>query len=150
MISQLKSIVEASEDRVRSPWFGSIVIAWIFINWQVVALFLFSKTTVEEKIAVILENHFSVEMWFIYPLGVAFAFTVISPVISFGVFKINHWFKVEQEIVKKRAELRTIEFESEIEFRKKRIELIGQERFDGLEDYSSKRRKVSSVEAAPE
>lgn len=101
MIAHFKSFMEASEDRVRSPWFGSIVIAWICINWQVVALFAFSEMSVEEKIEVILSSHYSIELWILYPFAVAFLFTIVSPVITFGVFRINHWFKVQQEIVKK-------------------------------------------------
>lgn len=147
MISQLKSLIEASEDRVRSPWFGSILIAWVCINWKMLAILFFSKTTVEQKIATVTESHYSIELWFIYPLLVAAVFTLISPAISFAVFQLNHFFKIRQEIVKKKSELTVLEYESELNFRKKKLELIESERFGDLDDYSIKKERINKLDS---
>lgn len=147
MISQLKSLIEASEDRVRSPWFGSVLIAWMCINWKMLAILFFSKTTVEQKLTVVVESHYSIELWIVYPLLVAALFTLISPVISFAVFQLNHFFKVRQEIVKKKSELTVLEYESELNFRKKKLELIEHERFGDLDDYSIKKERINKLDS---
>jgi hypothetical protein len=149
MINHLKSILDASKDRVRSPWFGSVVIAWICFNWKMLAILVFSKNTIEQKIATTIEKYYSIELWIIYPIAVAAFYTTLSPLISFGVFKINHFFKVRLDIVKMKAELKLLEYESELKYRRKRSELLEKERFDNLDDYSTKRERVTDVESKP-
>jgi hypothetical protein len=64
------------DERVRSPFAGAFVVAWVAINWQAVLILTFSSKSIEERIEFISKNHLSTQDTVWYPLGLAAAIAI--------------------------------------------------------------------------
>lgn len=81
MLSGLKEVFEAAEERIKSPILGSIVITFILFNWKAVYFLIFSGELARMKF-----NYFddSTTLWSIYlPIPIGIAAALLAPRISY-------------------------------------------------------------------
>jgi hypothetical protein len=82
MIELIKSILESSKERIKNPLIGALAFSWVFINWKIVFIILFSKQTIENKIIHIESNYIKVCSNYIYPICTALIYLILLPYIS--------------------------------------------------------------------
>lgn len=75
------------DERIKSPFAGAFLIAWIAVNWQAILILCFSETTIEQRIKVVLAEHsgFGVVVIkpILYALGIAASFYILSALFLF-------------------------------------------------------------------
>lgn len=62
------SVKKTSTDRIKSPFYGVFILTWVAFNWQPIAIVLFSKLTMEDRIGFI-NAIYPFQLW--WPLGVS-------------------------------------------------------------------------------
>jgi hypothetical protein len=103
MLKSLKELFVTSKDviieRIKSPLLSSFGVAWLFLNWKIVLLLLFSDKAIEEKIKEIDQlTNVCNGLWI--PGVVAIFYTVIYPLINYAIFKIHNGFEKQAEILR--------------------------------------------------
>ncbi len=88
MLGGLKEVFEAAEERIKSPILGSIVIAFILMNWKAVYFVVFSG-----DIALMKFNYFDANTTaksLLLPIPIGFAAALVVPWVSFiGSFLVE-------------------------------------------------------------
>lgn len=82
MSEYFKQFMQAWEDRVRSPFVGSIVISFVLINWKVLFYLLFADKPVRQRI-LYFEANTELMSLFIMPTLVGISAGLILPWLSF-------------------------------------------------------------------
>lgn len=82
MTDLFKDLVKAWEERVRSPFLGSIGIAFVACNWKPIFFLLFSGEPVLERFAFFDSNTSSVTLFW-NPLWIGFLLTLAIPWLKF-------------------------------------------------------------------
>ncbi|HFK5463636.1 TPA: hypothetical protein ACGZ88_000119 [Morganella morganii] len=67
-------------ERVKSPIVGTFIFVWLFYNWKVILILLFSKGDIENKINVI--SGYITEKSFYYPFLIAVLYCVAIPIVT--------------------------------------------------------------------
>lgn len=76
-----QSIFDSSNERIKNPFIGSYITAFILYNWRAIFLLVFSNATIEDKIVVI--NHEYCNLGAIlWPLAIAFFYILILPYLN--------------------------------------------------------------------
>jgi len=77
----INAILDNSKDRLKNPFIGAFVFAWIAINWRPIVTLLFSDQNITDRIEKIETDYIS--LWFnLYlPLIIAIFYIVIIPYI---------------------------------------------------------------------
>lgn len=73
------SVKKTSTDRIKSPFYGVFILTWIAFNWQPIAIVLFSKLTMENRIGFI-NAIYPFQLW--WPLGVSAVLAYALPFIN--------------------------------------------------------------------
>lgn len=94
-------VQEAFVYRARNPFFGTLVISWIFYNWDKVAYFFLSKSDILERInfirtkmpdnSVIFGQSISHTHSFWFPFAWSLLLSVLYPFLTFGAIYIHKW-----------------------------------------------------------
>ena len=82
MIELIKSLLESSKERIKNPLIGALAFSWVFINWKIVFIILFSKQTIENKITHIESSYIEPFSNYIYPICTALIYLILLPHIS--------------------------------------------------------------------
>ncbi|WP_282077681.1 hypothetical protein [Epibacterium ulvae] len=104
----VKDIFDAFSERVRSPFLGSILLAFAFWNWQVLWFVLFADVPVADRIAYF-DAHTDRWQSYLYPILSGVAFAVFMP-----------WLRYVGAEIAKRPNARLKQLQSE-EARQRRI-----------------------------
>ena len=85
----LKNIVTPFSERVKSPFYSSLIVAWLVFNWRiVVALFFYDElVNNQDKISYIIGLLNDTDVSVIYPLISAFVYLFVLPKIDELVFE---------------------------------------------------------------
>lgn len=97
------SIKSHLDDRLKSPFAGAFVLSWVACNWQALLLLAFSESSIEERIKVLLSEHFSTWNTVWLPLLLAATIAIAFYVLSAGFYvllqgyqslqlQIDRWF----------------------------------------------------------
>lgn len=89
--SLLGSVRSHLEDRLRSPFAGAFVLAWIAVNWKAILILAFSSKTIEQRIAVVIDQHFEASSVVLWPLVYASAGLVayyLASTVSLALFEL--------------------------------------------------------------
>lgn len=78
----LKELVEAFSARIKSPIVGSIVLAFVIVNWKPLFFLLFSGEPAVAKFAFYDGNTTGCSRY-LYPVGIGLAFALILPWVNF-------------------------------------------------------------------
>lgn len=73
------SVKKTSTDRIKSPFYGVFILTWVAFNWQPIAIVLFSKLTMENRIGFI-NAIYPFQLW--WPLGVSAVLAYALPFIN--------------------------------------------------------------------
>lgn len=73
------SVKKTSTDRIKSPFYGVFILTWVAFNWQPIAIVLFSKLTMEDRIGFI-NAIYPFQLW--WPLGVSAVLAYALPFIN--------------------------------------------------------------------
>lgn len=84
-MEKLIEIFNAFKNRIRSPFFGSFILAWVAFNWKPLSYFIFSKDKVSYKIDIIEVNYENIYNVLILPLCFSLIYVVIIPYINWGI-----------------------------------------------------------------
>lgn len=105
----IKSVIDASNDRLKNPLIGSFIISWTILNWKLVFILLFSSLKMTERIELIDKSYaeYSINFW--WPLLVSLLYTIAIPYIMFGMDILVKFPKIERrkgQIARETAETR--------------------------------------------
>jgi len=96
MHSELKnSINQILNERITSPFFGTLIVSWLIINWKIVYLTLFVSESElsDNKINYIIDNFSKIETLVYYPILSTIILITVIPLISNGSYWINLTYK---------------------------------------------------------
>jgi len=86
MVKELfNSVATHLEDRMTNPILGTFSLSWIFINWKVFLILLFSQKNIEEKISFIEAEYASLEFMLFYPITFTCLYLLVTPWALLGV-----------------------------------------------------------------
>lgn len=74
----IKSLLDSSKERIKTPIVGGFMIAFFFFNWRVLAVLFFSNATVEDRIIVINYEYLRV-MDYVWPFIIAIVYSIGVP-----------------------------------------------------------------------
>lgn len=77
----IQSLFETSNERIKNPFIGSYIIAFIVFNWRPFIFIVLSDSRIEDKIVVINHEYCKKEALF-WPLAIALFYTLILPYIN--------------------------------------------------------------------
>lgn len=77
----LNTIFESSRERIKNPFIGSFIFAWMAFNWKAIFIILFSDATVIERIDLVTKDYSSLTQTLIFPLGFAAFYVGALPYI---------------------------------------------------------------------
>jgi hypothetical protein len=115
----ISPVFEEYRQRVKNPIWGGFVLSWIFINWEILLIVLFSNETVENKIIEIKTNYISICSNVILPLVISIAYYIAIPYlisltekIRFTAYKVNENNRAQKAIERLKATGKIIEQEA--------------------------------------
>lgn len=115
MINDIKnSFSKILNERITSPFYGTLAISWLLWNWRIIYLTLFidEKTIEKDKISYIIENFSDLNHLITYPLISTAILIIIVPFVSNGAYWIslhfNQW-KINKRNEVQKKELLTLE-----------------------------------------
>ena len=115
------STYEFLKERISSPFFVSLAIAWSIFNWQIIwTLFAApSDRPPEFTLAIIRENHTDPLNNYWLPLCSAIAYTILYPFLSWGITVLWSWVEFRKtSIVNKINQSRLLTAEESLRLRK--------------------------------
>jgi hypothetical protein len=77
----IQSLFETSNERIKNPFIGSYIVAFIVFNWRPFLFIVLSDSRIEDKIVVINHEYCKKEALF-WPLAIALFYTLILPYIN--------------------------------------------------------------------
>lgn len=85
----LDSLRKESVTRLRNPLLGGFALAWVAVNWRLLAVLFLSSNAVENRIALIEEKYWSFSYVLWWPLGVAVVLAALLPYATLGLEKFQ-------------------------------------------------------------
>jgi len=79
MIELFKELIATSRERLKNPFVGAFVMAWIAVNWKPISIMLFSTQSVEDKIILISSKHEFINNSLLIPIGIALVYVAVLP-----------------------------------------------------------------------
>ena len=80
----IKNLFDTSSERIKSPLIGSYITAFIIFNWRPILVLFLSDATIECKINQINQSYSNEEI-FLYPLLISIFYVLILPWINIGI-----------------------------------------------------------------
>lgn len=81
MRNLINAFLDSSKDRLKNPFIGAFVFAWIGINWRPIITLLFSEKSIAERIQKIETDYSSLWLTLFLPLIIAVFYIVVIPYI---------------------------------------------------------------------
>lgn len=126
----LPSFKKSFEDRLSNPILGTFGIAWLIVNWRLLAILLFSNKSIEDKIDSIGLNYADWHFLLLYPLLFTVVYLVIFPWLLLGIQLLQEKANGQRKVHKlgadsnyARLKVNLVEAEAEIESIKLRYTL---------------------------
>lgn len=85
----LSEVQTQALERLRSPLLGAFTGAWLVANWKLLLILLFSSSSIENRIAVIEQNHLQPARLIYAPLLFALVYALLMPWINLGIERIQ-------------------------------------------------------------
>jgi hypothetical protein len=77
----INAFLDSSKDRLKNPFIGAFIFAWIGINWRTIITLLFSENNIAERIEKIETDYSSLWLTLFAPLIIAVFYIVVIPYI---------------------------------------------------------------------
>lgn len=84
----LSAFHKTSSERLKSPFLGAFVFSWLSFNWDSLAIIVFSKKDIEQRIQYVFSNH-DVGSFLLAPLSIATVICLTLPEINKIFIKIQ-------------------------------------------------------------
>lgn len=81
----VKDIIDTSRERIKNPFTGAFIIAFLIYNRKPILYFLLSYDTVENRIDVLTEDYSLDYTSFGIPLLIAVGYLILIPIINLGI-----------------------------------------------------------------
>lgn len=81
----VSGIFKSSQERIKHPFVFSFLLSWIVFNWAAIAILLFSKTEIEERVIYIIDYYGHINNTLLYPLFLSLIYMLILPYFSWGI-----------------------------------------------------------------
>jgi hypothetical protein len=116
MIDLLRDIFASWSERIRSPILGSILVAFLLLNWKATLFLLFADAAIVEKIRFIEENTSAVGLY-ILPVLIGVTFALGSPWIKYwgGWWAVKPQVKQERLLMEKDRGIRIFQMQQDVE-----------------------------------
>lgn len=82
MTDIIKSIIDTAKERIKNPFIGTFIFAWLVFNWRPISVFLFSKHRMETRISRINIEYTDIYNFIVWPLLLAIVYMILIPSIS--------------------------------------------------------------------
>lgn len=83
MTDFFKDVFEAAQQRIRSPFIGSVIFAFIAVNWQALFYLFFADVSVQRRIDCFNDMTSNVSLYWL-PLGIGAAMAIVLPFLRVG------------------------------------------------------------------
>lgn len=108
------SINKILNERLTSPFYGSLIVSWLLINWKIVYLTLFvdSSEIDSNKIDYILSNYSSYWSVFIFPIVSAIVLITVMPFVTYYAYSLSLYFadkRQNRKIEVEKSQVLTVE-----------------------------------------
>lgn len=123
MIEEIKdSVTKSIKERVFNPLYGSIIIAWLLWNWEIVYLTLFidGDNLKVNKIDYIMEKYANFGHNLLFPILSGFLFVTVMPLITNLVYLITLSYKRQRDNIENR-------FDKKVSFSRSDYEIFSEE-----------------------
>lgn len=87
----LDSTMKAINDRIKSPLWGYIILAWVWFNWPNLAMLFMSDAPVKFRIDYILSQDYFYVHYLLAPIFCGSALAVITPYAQWLLFHAQKW-----------------------------------------------------------
>jgi len=87
-MDSLKEIIDAFEARVRSKVVGSVILAFVAMNWKVIFYVVFAGETPETKFKYF-DEHTNIWTLFTYPVCIGIGFAMLLPWVNAGAMYLT-------------------------------------------------------------
>jgi len=124
MKSYIKSLFEASENRVRNPLLGAFLLYWLILNWKLWFTLLFSGEVIAGKIDIIENDYTSIWLNLVIPFGAAVLSTIGLPYIMMFLDKVGSLAIRTRKESQNKGKLHDIHLVQRIEREKLKLEKI--------------------------
>lgn len=85
------SIIQTIRERFGNPMWGYIALSWFGFNWKNIAILFFSKSTIEERIKVVISQDYLYLHYLIIPVVVGCVLAASSPYIKWAFSKAHEY-----------------------------------------------------------
>lgn len=136
------SFLEATKDRLKNPMIGAFVIAWIVMNWRILAILLFSEKTIEQKIEFVEANYLSWDLSLKIPLMIAVFYVLILPYLMAAFDWLSQRGIALRKEISKQHKLTDIQNRQEIAAEEWQLEKIR----EGSPDIQAMKDQISKLE----
>lgn len=108
MISEIKkSVSNILEERISSPFFGTLIVSWLIWNWEIVYVTLFVNQDLIKPLTKIehITKHYN-NSWYliVFPLVSAILLITIVPLLGNWLFKISLNYEKQRTILREAAD----------------------------------------------
>ncbi|EFQ6907647.1 hypothetical protein [Escherichia coli] len=87
----LDSTMQAINDRIKSPLWGYIILAWVWFNWPNLAMLFMSDAPVKFRIDYILSQEYFYLLFVVRPIIAGCLLAIASPYIQLLLSKAHEW-----------------------------------------------------------
>ena len=85
------SLIQTIRERFGNPMWGYIALSWFGFNWKNIAILFFSKSTIEERIKVVISQDYLYLHYLIMPVVVGCVLAASSPYIKWAFSKAHEY-----------------------------------------------------------
>jgi len=84
----IKSLIDSSKERVKTPITGAFIISFIAYNWKAILFLLFSTASIEDKLYFMSYKYCSFYS-LLYPFLIAIIYSIAIPYLMMAIEKVN-------------------------------------------------------------
>lgn len=102
-----ESIKTHFDERLRSPFGGAFIIAWVAANWEPLLILALGNRPIEERIAFVTHNHFSLNSTVVQPLWMSLLIALVFYLLSALFVAIYGGYELAKNWIERRFEAHT-------------------------------------------
>ena len=84
----IKNFLETSNERIKNPFIGAFILAWIACNWRPISVFIFSNYRIEARIDIIEKKYSDIFLNLYIPILIALIYIIVLPYIMWLIDEI--------------------------------------------------------------
>jgi hypothetical protein len=144
------SLKGALYERALSPLAGAFLLIWIIFNWKLIAVLVFGKMAILDRIKVIDQSYADPYIKYWYPLGATVVFLLLYPVLAAAAFywseKLFSWQRRTRKAFDLSVPLsiqESVEIKRQLEEAEKRVSSVIESRERRVKELESQNQKLT-------